>query len=197
MHRWLARSDKLLQIIEVSIGVQFPLYHQTTLIACGYYCCDVCESSVFLNNLPQYRKVLLCNRHILHLLPVDNIRDKVLKDGNSNNANQSDSRDRLKTFGSDKLIHAIDTQPTLASIPQSRDRRAFFMDLTLRRAKGFVQNKLRDLPCLGAHPGARPLVVSLRFNSLTQRRKGAKTRRVTGSDCLHNRSLNSALVFLK
>ena len=82
-------------------------------------------------------------------------------------------------------------------VPQSRDRRSFFMDLTLRRAKGFVQNKLRDLPWPGTHPRARPLVVSLLFNSLTQRRKGAKTRRVTGSDYLHNRPLNSVLVFLK
>ena len=48
--------------------------------------------------------------------------------------------DSVKTFGSDKLIHAIDIQQTLAGVPQSRDRRSFFMDLTLRRAKGFVQN---------------------------------------------------------
>ena len=34
-------------------------------------------------------------------------------------------------------------------------------------------------------------------NSLTQRRQGAKTRRITGSDCHRNRSLNGALVFMK
>jgi hypothetical protein len=31
----------------------------------------------------------------------------------------------------------------MGGVPQSRERRSFFMDLTLRRAKGFVQNKLR------------------------------------------------------
>jgi len=54
------------------------------------------------------------------------------------------------------LIHGLIAEypqaPSLspAGIPQSRDRRFFFMDLTLRRAKGFVQNKLRELPWLGA-----------------------------------------------
>jgi hypothetical protein len=37
-------------------------------------------------------------------------------------------------------------------VPQSRDRLSCFMDLTLRRAKGVVQNKLRKLPWLGAPP---------------------------------------------
>jgi hypothetical protein len=34
-------------------------------------------------------------------------------------------------------------------------------------------------------------------NSLTQRRQGAKTRRIAGSDCHRNQSLNGALVFMK
>jgi hypothetical protein len=36
-------------------------------------------------------------------------------------------------------------------VPQSRDRRSFFMDLTLRRAKGFVQNKLRGSSGIWPH----------------------------------------------
>ena len=39
--------------------------------------------------------------------------------------------------------------------------------------------------------------VFMPFNSLTQRRQGAKTPGITGSDCRRNRSLNGTLVFMK
>jgi hypothetical protein len=40
------------------------------------------------------------------------------------------------------VMRAVCPNKTMDRGPQSRDRLSFFMDLTLRRAKGFVQNKL-------------------------------------------------------